>query len=247
MEAATPAPAGNRVDVGRILSETFSIYGAHAGPLLGTAAVVFLAVGLLQGLAGASGSLALVLLASVVAIVGSTLYGGFVVKLVEDVRDGRRDSSTEELLRSAAGVIGSLIGNGILKGIAVAIGLIALIVPGLILLTIWAVTGPVIVVERKGAMDAFGRSRELVKGEGFPVFGVIVVVFLIGVLISVITGAVGAAAGDAGRIVLSIVGSIIAAPITALASAVLYFDLVGGRPPAPAPDLVDAAPPTPGT
>ena len=40
--------------------------------------------------------------------------------------------------------------------------MVLLIVPGLILLTIWAVIAPVIVVERSGVIDAFRRSRELV-------------------------------------------------------------------------------------
>ena len=157
MEAATPAPPpppapppqGGRVDVGKVLGEVFSIYGAHAGVLLGSAAAVFLIVGIALGLAAAAGSLVLGLLAAILGIVASTLYGGFVVKLVEDVRDGRRDDSVGDLFRSAAGVVGTLIGNGILKGIAVVIGLILLVVPGLFLLTIWAVTGPAIVVERK--------------------------------------------------------------------------------------------------
>src|SRR5205085_116663 len=177
-----------RVDVGKVLSETFSIYGSQAAALLGSAAIVFLLVGVIQGLAAAGGGIGLLLLSSIVAVIGSTLYGGFVVKLVEDVRDGRRDDTTGDLFRSAAPFIGPLIGNGILKGIAVGIGFIALIVPGLILLTIWAVTGPAIVVERRGAIEAFGRSRELVKGDGWPVFGVIVVVFLIGLVISLLTG-----------------------------------------------------------
>ena len=250
MEAGTPAPAApsGRIDVGKVVSETFSIYGAQAGALLGSAAVIFLVVGLLQGLAAASGGVALALLASIIGIIGSTLYGGFVVKLVEDVRDGRRDDTVGDLLRSAAGFIWPLLGNGILKGIAVAIGLVLLIVPGLFLLTIWAVTGPAIVVERRGAIDAFGRSRELVKGDGWPVFGVILIVFIIGILISILTGAIGAAFGDGGRIVFSVIGSIIAAPITALASAVLFFDLGGGGPQAPAPvGEPVTAPPTPGT
>ena len=54
-----------------------------------------------------------------------------------------------------------------------------LIIPGLILLTIWAVFAPAIVIERIRVIDAFGRSRELVRGNGWPVFGVIIVAFLI--------------------------------------------------------------------
>jgi hypothetical protein len=249
MEAGTPAPAPapKRVDVGKVMSEIFTIYGDQAGVLLGSAAAVFLIVGIAAGLAAAAGSLILALLAAILGIVASTLYGGFVVKLVEDVRDGRRDDSVGDLFRSAAGVVGSLIGNGILKGIAVAIGLVALIAPGLILLTIWAVTGPVIVVERKGALEAFGRSRELVRGDGWPVFGVILIAFIISFVISQIAGAIGGDS-DAANILFSTAGSIITAPITALAAAVLFFDLGGGGPQAPAPvGEPVTAPPTPGT
>jgi hypothetical protein len=41
-----------------------------------------------------------------------------------------------------------LIGAGLLSGIAIGIGMLLLLVPGLIRLTIWAVIAPVIVVER---------------------------------------------------------------------------------------------------
>ena len=55
---------------------------------------------------------------------------------------------------------------GILAGIAIGIGLLFLLfAPGLFLLTIWAVLAPVIVIERVGAIESFGRSRGLVRGE----------------------------------------------------------------------------------
>ena len=116
-----------------------------------------------------------------------------------------------------------------MKAIAVAIGFILLIVPGLILLTIWAVTAPVIVVERAGVFAAFGRSWELVKGNGWGVFAVILIAFLITVAIQVVLGVLGAAIGDAGEFVARIVGAIITAPIAALAASVLFFDLGGGQ------------------
>ena len=62
-----------------------------------------------------------------------------------------------------------LIGFGILFGIGVAIGFVLLIVPGLILLTFWSVGAPAIVVERLGAIDAFGRSWHLVRGDAWSV------------------------------------------------------------------------------
>ena len=126
--------------------------------------------GLINGVCALSGSLVLVLLGGIVSLVAQVLYTGYVVKLVQDVRDGRLDQSMSELFSAAAPYIATLILNGILYGIAVAIGFFLLIVPGLILITIWAVVAPAIVVEDSGVIGAFGRSRELVRGKGWAVF-----------------------------------------------------------------------------
>ena len=238
-----PAASQKRIDVGRVLSETFRIYGDQAGVLLGTAAVIFIAVGLIQGALISGGDSFLFFLSSVLGFIGATLYTGFVAKLVEDVRDGRRDFTVGELLGAAASVLGALIVNSILFGIAVGIGFILLIVPGLILLTIWAVTAPSIVIERRGPIEAFGRSWELVKGDGWPVFGVILIIFLIGVGIAIVTAILGAVTGDVGYFVFRTLGSVLVAPIGALASAVMFFDLGGGTGAAATPGA--AAPPPP--
>ena len=76
----------------------------------------------------------------------------------------------------------------------------------------------------------------------------IVIVFIITFVITQITGAIGGDS-DAANILFSTAGSIITAPLTALAAAVLFFDLGGGGPQAPPPvgEPVDTAPPTPGT
>jgi hypothetical protein len=158
--------------------------------------------------------------------------------------DGRRDLTAGQLVSSARHAIWPLIAAGILAGIGIAIGFVLLIVPGLFLLTIWSVIAPAIVVERRGVFEAFGRSRELVRGEGWNVFGVIVVVFLIVIVGSIIAGAIGAAIGLGALIALSIVISVLTAPIAALVASILFFDLGGGdtaplatepqAPPAPA-------------
>jgi len=235
----------DRVNVSGVVSEMFSIYGANAGVLLGSALVIFFVVGLIQGLLAATGGLVLSLIGSIIYLVAVTLYSGMVVKLVEDVRDGRRDLTVGETISSVTPVLGALIGNGILKAIAVAIGLVLLIVPGLILLTIWAVTGPSIVVERRGAIDAFGRSRELVRGEGFSVFAVLAVTLLIVIGISIVIGIIGAATGDAGAVIFGIISSVITAPIFSLVSAILFFDLGGDQAQTAAPAAAAEPPPPP--
>ncbi len=63
----------------------------------------------------------------------------------------------------------------VLFAIGVGIGFVLIIIPGLFLMTIWAVVAPVTVLERPGIFEAFGCSRELVRGNGWNVFGVIVI------------------------------------------------------------------------
>lgn len=231
------------LDVGGTLSRIFGIYGDQAAVLLGAAAVVFVIEAVVAAvLVSISGIL--VIVALIVNVIASTLYAGMVVKLVEDVQDGRRDHSVGELVNAVTGVIGMLILTGIVVGVLVAIGFVLLIVPGLILLTIFSVVAPIVVLERKGTFDAMSRSRELVKGNGWQVFGVIIVVFLVTIVLSSLIAGIGAAGGTAGRVIGQIIGSTLTAPVAALASAVLYFELrrtkgeVGPAPDAPGRDGV---------
>lgn len=238
----------NRIEPGRVIGEAFQTYRDHAGALLGGAVIVIGLAAVINGLFATTGSLALVAVGVLVSIVAGVLYAGYVVKLVQDVRDGRRDFSVGELFSAAAPYIGTLFLNGLLAGIAITIGFILIIVPGLILITIWSVIAPSIVVEDRGVIEAFGRSRELVRGNGWNVFGAIVLAFLIVIAVSIVAGLIGSALGDVGRVVLQAIANVVTAPIAALVASILFFDLGGGvgapttaaEPPAPT-----AEPPAP--
>lgn len=241
-----------KLDVGGTLSQIFSTYGAQAGVLLPVAFALFVVVAIVNAII--VGSLVLLPLGLAVSVVAGTLYQGVVVGLVKDVQDGRRDSTVGDLIDATWPVVLPLIGVAILAGIAIAIGFFLLVVPGLILLTIWAVIAPVIVVEHSGVMDSFGRSRELVRGNGWQVFGVILVVFLIFAVVSAILGAIGAGISDSVgmRILFNLIASTLTAPIAALAAATIYFRLLAikgeagvGTPEAPLPPTPPAPPTAP--
>lgn len=212
------------LDVGGTLSNIFAIYKDQAAVLLPVAAAIFVAEAIVTGLLVAASPI-LFLVAVLIQIVAITLYTGMVVELVDDVRDGRRDHTVGQLFNAVRGVVVSLVLAGLLVGIMVAIGLVLLIVPGLIVLTIFAVVAPAIVLERRGVLEALGRSRELVSGNGLQVFAVIVAVFLLALIVSAVVGAIGAGAGTGGRIVGEFIGSTLTAPLSGLAAAVLYFEL----------------------
>jgi len=220
------AAMDRKLDVGGTLSQIFSTYSAQAGVLLPVAFALFLVVAVVNAII--VGSFLLFPIGFAVSVVAATLYQGMVVGLVSDVQDGRRDSTVGDLIDATWPVVLPLIGVGILSGIAIGFGFLLFVVPGLILLTIWAVIAPVIVVEHAGVMESFGRSRELVRDNGWQVFGVIFVAFLIAVVAGVILGAIGTGISDSFgmRVFTSLVAETLTAPIGALAAATMYFSLL---------------------
>ncbi len=148
------------------------------------------------------------------------------VKAVEDVRDGRVDMSIRETLDAARPFIGRVAGASILAGLGIGIGLVLLLVPGLFLLTIWCLIVPVIVLEGLGIVAAFGRSRALVRGFGWQVFGTIVVVFALTIVFSIVLGLILVALPTPVRDLISgIVSGTLVAPFTALVLTLGYFRL----------------------
>jgi hypothetical protein len=223
-----------RLDVGAVIRRVLEIYSDQAPVLMPAAAVVFVFTGVLSTLLLVA-SPGLALLALLVSLVATTLFTGMVVELVADVQAGRRDASAGRLLRAVTPVLGQLILVAIVAGVFVVIGFVAFVIPGLILLTVWSVAAPVVVLERPPGLKALRRSRELVRGNGWPVFGVVVV---LDILVALIAGVIELSADSAGAgagLVARVVLGVLTAPLSALAASVLYFklrDIAGAHTPA---------------
>jgi hypothetical protein len=222
-----------RLEVGEVIRRVFDIYVDQAPVLMPAAAVVFVFTGIISAvLLAAAPALALVSL--LISLVATTLFTGMVVELVADVRDGRRDASVGQLLSAVMPVLGQLLAVALVAGLGVVLGFVLVIVPGLILLTVWSVAAPVVVLERPPGLRALARSRELVHGNGWPVFGVI---FVLGILVTIAAGGVELAAESAGTgagIVARVILGVLTAPLAALAASVLYFQLRDAATPEPA-------------
>jgi hypothetical protein len=233
-----------KLDVGNVLTRTFETYRDQFTLLIPAALALFLVVAVLNGIVLTTGGLIATLLVLLIGTVATYWFQGMVVEAVRDILDGRRDHTVGSLFQSAAPVIVPLFLVGLLAGIAIAIGFILLIVPGLILLTIWAVLAPVVVVERAGVLEAFGRSRQLVKGHGWQVFGVIVILFLITVAASAIVQAifVGIADSFVGYFLADLIVRVLVSPLSAIAAAVMYFELKA-RHGEPVPEMAGATAP----
>jgi hypothetical protein len=215
-----------KLDAGAVIRRVFEIYVDQASVLMPAAAVVFVFTGIISALL-LTASAALALVALIISLVATTLFTGMVVELVSDVQDGRRDASPGQLLRAATPVIGQLILVGIVAAIGIVIGFVLIIIPGLILITVWSVAAPVVVLENPGVFAALRRSRELVRGSGWQVFAVIAVLYIMVGVVSLLIEGIAESAGSGVGIVVRVIVGVLTAPLSALAASVLYFELRG--------------------
>jgi len=219
---------------GEVLGEAWGLYKAHWRHLLPVAFVVYLLLSLfvllLAALLGWLGVIAGVF----VSLAGVFWLQGTLVVAVEDVRDGRADLSIRETLSRVRPRMNTLGVAGILAAIGITLGLLLLIVPGLVLATWWLLIVPVIVLESRSVFESFGRSRELVRGNGWNVFGLIVLTFLILIAVGIVVGLLLALVLSPlpewlEQYVQNVVSNTIFAPFVALAFTLAYFKLRGER------------------
>jgi hypothetical protein len=112
---------------------------------------------------------------------------------------------------------------------------VLLLVPEPFLLTVWSVLAAVAVLERPGGLRALGRSRELVRGNGWRVLALILMLaFPLALATSEIEGATRTVGSGPATAVRLLIATLIA-PIPVLAATVRYFELRRAEPtPAPA-------------
>jgi hypothetical protein len=215
-----------------VLDEAWRMYKTFARHLLAIAFVIYLAAAIITALLALAGGTIGLLLGSLVSIVAAFVLQATLVKAVQDVRDGHADLSIGETVRQALPFIASVAGASILAGIAITIGLILVIVPGLFLITIWAVIVPVIIIERSGALASFGRSRELVRGRGWHVFGTLVLVYIIMLVVNIVLGVIFSALPHVlGDGLSSIISGTLISPFLAIVVTLVYYRLVGSSAP----------------
>jgi len=204
------------------------MYRAHAAHLIIIAAGIYLVAAVLEGLLYLANNVVAAIIGAVIGFVAAFLVQAALVKAAQDIRDGRVDLTIGQTISAAWQVIWPVAGASILAGLAIVIGLFLLIVPGLYLITIWAVIVPCIVIERTRVFSSFGRSQGLVKGNGWNVFGILVITFLILFAAQLILGLILTALPQALSTGIStVVTGALIAPFQALVVTTIYFRLVG--------------------
>ncbi len=151
--------------------------------------------------------------------------------------EGRR-ASFGECLGAGIKVILPLVGLIILWWIGVTIGFVLLVIPGIILITMWSVAIPALVEERQGVFAAFRRSAMLTKGERWKVFGLLMVLLvafwlimialsLVGVASTIRTGVPPAGGFSIGMMLASVIPSTLFNLAWGTVQPALYVELRG--------------------
>jgi hypothetical protein len=248
-----------KIDIGRVISETVQVLGRNiiSFSVLGLvlaglpmAIVGFIQVttmrsqlagmangnfsfsaGYFEG-AGVGGLAAL--------ITNAILQGALIYATVQDL-NGQKASIGESLATGLRNFL-PLIGVMILFALAVALGFVLLIVPGIMIACAWCVVAPAVVADRTGVFGAFGRAAELTRGNRWLIFGLFVLLFVIFMVLGVVFNAlsgVNALARDPAAIVatmtsplflvLTVIRQTVSAVIGSALIAVLYVELRRAR------------------
>jgi hypothetical protein len=214
-----------------VFDEAWRMYKTFARHFLAIAFVVYLVAAIIVALLGLAGRFGFLLGLFVVLIAGFVLQATL-VKAVQDVRDGRVDLSLGETISAVTPSLAAVIGAAALASLGIWIGFWFIIIPGLYLLTIWALIVPVIVIERPGALASFSRSRNLVRGHGWHVFGTLVLLFIIQIVVEVLLRIVFTALplvlGDG---LSSVIAGTLISPFLAIVVTLVYYRLVGNSAP----------------
>ncbi|MHB8533512.1 MAG: hypothetical protein ACYDC2_12410 [Solirubrobacteraceae bacterium] len=114
----------------------------------------------------------------------------------------------------------------IISGLGIALGYLAFVLPGIVLSLRWAVVAQVAAVEPVDWTEALGRSRALTRENYAHVLGVILLVGLINGAVTLGARAVSISAEAPAAVALGIAADTLLASFAALATALLYFDLL---------------------
>jgi hypothetical protein len=171
-----------------VLSEAWTLYKRHAAHFLLISFVIYLVIAVITALLSlALGSFGAIL-GGLLSLFGAFLLQAALVKAVQDARDGRHDLDLGATVSAALPFVGTVAIASIFASIAIGIGFVLIIVPGLILLTFLSLIVPEIVIGGASAFESFGRSWRTVRGYAWHVFGTYVLVFVIMIVAEFVVG-----------------------------------------------------------
>jgi hypothetical protein len=151
-----------------------------------------------------------------------------------------RKPTLAEVLRTVLPRFSVLVGTVIMSSVAILVGLVALVIPGIILAIWFQFVGQVVILENLTFGAALRRCRDLVRGRWWRTLGYVIVIGAVaavaGVLVTALFGGVAlpSDASDRTRLVLplaaDIPSAVLVVPFSTIALTLVYLRLRRERP-----------------
>ena len=121
-----------------------------------------------QTLGWGDSSASQLLLVALLTAVAATFATGAVITL--GAAEGSGSSTWFGAVQEAFRRLPTLLLLTLVSCVAISVGLLLLVIPGLVLLTWWFVSYPAAMIEERSALESLRRSRSLVSGAFWPTF-----------------------------------------------------------------------------
>jgi len=157
-----------------LIAQTVKLYGHHLRWYLGYASWLFIPLALLLlcslVIFGEAFELIRVMTTSIIEPVLICIVLVLCYLLTESILDEKK-IRTKKMSAQTLALLAPYLLTTILFTVLVGLGCIALIIPGIILATLFAFIKPILIFERVPIVDAFKRSYALVRPRFFPILG----------------------------------------------------------------------------
>jgi hypothetical protein len=239
------AMAGTRenFDIGRVIQRTMALVGRNFVPFFVLALVLTGLPSLILQLAMPTDPTAIqqapgvyftsILIGALVSVATAVILQGTLTRASVDDLSGK-GVQLGAAVSNAVALILPLVGLGLLVGLGVAVGFIALVVPGIFLLLCWMVASPVMVVERLGVTASMQRSMQLTQGHRWAILGLIALFVIAYMIVAAVIGAIlGSSIVDLANpagppmtflIIMTLVGVVLSV-VGTVGAAAIYFEL----------------------
>jgi len=201
----SPAP----FSVGECVSYGWRAYWKNVGPLLLITLVIIVIDVVISAIGQATGNNVVAALFSLIGWIVGLLLAFGLIRATIAVTKGQKP---EVAMLFETDGFGPYILASILFGIAVAIGLVLCIIPGIIFAVVYHFYGYVIVENPStGAIDSLKKAADITRGHRWELFGLFIVLILINIV----------------GLIACLVGVLFTAGISAVAVAYAYRSLSG--------------------
>ena len=230
-------------DISALFGDSLRVYGGHFGVFIAlSAAVVVPAAVVVQGigleqLTASYDDTPTLAQAAVPTVVGflvvTPLVTAICIHALRSVAAGERIGAREALVAGFEAFT-PLFFAVVLAALGIALGFLALIIPGIYLAVRWFFVPQAVVIDGERGPGALTRSSAVVQGFWWSTLGLVIVVNLAVAIPALIVSAPFTAIADStDRAIWSLAGTIVAecvtAPFAALFSTFLYYDLQARR------------------